>query len=254
MNTTPINLQDIAFKKIGDYAAAPTVVFLHDSLGCIEVWRDFPEQLAAMTSCNVVIYDRQGYGKSCEFSYDKRDNDYLEQEADILNDLLAYWNIDQVILFGHSDGGSIALLAAAKYPDKILGVITEGAHVFVEDITVKGIREAIDLYQTTDLKSRLEKYHGDKTDKMFWAWAETWTTSEFSQWNIERFLPQILCPVLIIQGKADEYGSLAQVESIVNQVSGIAGKYIVPKAKHTPHKELPDLILKKASDFIQQIR
>lgn len=245
-----LSLSEIAVKRIDTFPNRPTIVFLHDSLGCIDLWRDFPERVGALTQCNVLLYDRQGYGKSCGFTYTKRDNHYLELEADILNQLLNYWNIEQPILFGHSDGGSIALLTAAKYPEKIKAIITEGAHVFVEDITVNGIKEAIQLYETTDLKSKLEKYHGSNTEAMFWAWANTWTTEEFRSWNIEHFLPMIQCPTLVIQGEKDEYGSLQQVESIKEKVSGATEKFIIPSIGHTPHKDNPEVVLKKISSFI----
>lgn len=248
-----LSLDEIAIKRIDNYPGRPTIVFLHDSLGCITLWRDFPQKLGELTNCNVLVYDRQGYGKSCSFTYSKRDNNYMEQEADILNDLLNHWKIDQAILFGHSDGGSIALISAAKYPTKIMGIIAEGAHIFVEDITINGIKEAIDCYQTTDLKTKLEKYHGAKTEEMFWAWAGTWTTEEFKNWNIESFLPSIQYPSLIIQGEADEYGTLKQVENTISQVNGQIEKYIVPNVGHTPHKEVPKLVLEKSTKFINQL-
>lgn len=249
-----LQLDQIALKKFIFSNNNPTIIFLHDSLGCIELWRDFPEKVGKLTNCNVITYDRQGYGKSCQFSYDKRDNSYLEKEADILNELLDYWEINDAILFGHSDGGSIALITAAKYPNKINGIITEGAHVFVEDITIKGIEEAIEAYKTTDLKSKLEKYHGDKTEDMFWAWTSTWTSDEFKSWNIESFLPAIKCPSLIIQGKEDEFGSLLQVEKIINQTKGESEQLIIEKVKHTPHKEVPELILEEVSKFINFVK
>lgn len=247
------SLDKIAIKKIGNYSNKPTIIFLHDSLGCIELWKDFPEKLSIATQCNVLIYDRQGYGKSHPFTYTKRNNDYVELEADRLNELLEFWNIDQAILFGHSDGGSIALITAGKYPTKITGIITEGAHVFVEDITLKGINEAKVQFETTDLKTKLEKYHGNKTEAMFWAWAGTWTTDTFKSWNIENFLPMIQCKSLIIQGENDEFGSLLQVESIVKNSTGVSEKLIIPNIQHTPHKEIPTLILEKTTTFIKQL-
>jgi pimeloyl-ACP methyl ester carboxylesterase len=253
MPNQSLTLSEIAVKRTTDFPNRPTIIFLHDSLGCIELWRDFPERVGALTQCNVLVYDRQGYGKSCGFSYTKRDNHYLELEADILNQLLDYWNIEQPILFGHSDGGSIALLTAAKYPDKIKAIITEGAHVFVEDITVNGIKEAIQSYETTNLKIKLEKYHGSNTEAMFWAWANTWTTEEFRSWNIEHFLPMIQCPTLVIQGEKDEYGSLQQVESIIEKVSGATEKFIIPSIGHTPHKENPEVVLVQVSAFINEL-
>ena len=247
------SLDQIAIKRIEINPLAPTIIFLHDSLGCIQLWRDFPEQLGAMSYCNVLIYDRQGYGKSCPFSYSERDLNYLEIEADLLNELIVYWNIDNAILFGHSDGGSIALLTAAKYPSHIKGIITVGAHVFVEEVTIKGINEAIDLYHNTDLKSKLEKYHGTNTESMFWAWAKTWTTDEFKHWNIEHFLPLITCPALIIQGDDDEYGTLKQVEAITSLMNGTASPLIIPNCKHTPYKENPAYVLDQTAAFIKEL-
>src|SRR5262249_27231343 len=150
--------------------ATPTIIFLHDSLGCIKLWRDFPKRLCKLTGCNGLIYDRQGYGESSPVSA-ARNKDYLEKEADILSALIKRLALDRVILFGHSDGGSISLIAAAKHPEHIAAVITEGAHVFVESITLDGIRAAKGQYATTDLRQRLERYHGDKTDTVFSIWA-----------------------------------------------------------------------------------
>lgn len=254
MSNQSLVFSEIAVKRTGNFPNRSTIVFLHDSLGCIELWRDFPERVGALTQCNVLVYDRQGYGKSCGFSYAKRDINYLELEAEILNQLLDYWNIEHPILFGHSDGGSIALLTAAKYPEKIKAIITEGAHVFVEDITIEGIKEAVQRYETTDLKSKLEKYHGSNTENMFWAWANTWTTEEFRSWNIEHFLPMIQCSTLVIQGEKDEYGTLKQVESIVEKVSGAAETFIIPNSGHSPHKENPEVVLKQVIAYIEHLR
>lgn len=230
----------------------PTIIFLHDSLGSIKLWRDFPSKLGEITACNVLVYDRQGYGKSGPFISNDRKNNYLELEAAVVNRLIKQYGIKRAILFGHSDGGSIALITAAKYPSSILGVITEGAHIFVEDITLQGIREAVKAYQTTSLKEKLEKYHGDKTDALFWAWAKTWLSDEFKNWNIEHFLPVIQCSVLVIQGEKDEYGTLHQVEGITSQVSGVAFQFIVPQVGHTPHKEAAQETLTKAAEFIMK--
>ncbi len=232
---------------------SPTLIFLHDSLGCIELWRDFPQLLGQATICNVLVYDRQGYGKSEPFSSVDRNNNYLEIEADLLNALMEKLSIQTAILFGHSDGGSIALIAAAKYPEKIKGVITEGAHIFVEDITLKGIKDVVEAYRTTNLRQKLTKYHGDKTEAVFWAWAKMWLSEEFEFWNIEPFLPHIKCPVLVIQGEEDEYGSLEQVDGILSQVSGETQKLIIPSVAHTPHKEAKELVLAKTAAFINQI-
>lgn len=248
-----IQLDEIVYFRIDSFSNRPTIVFLHDSLGCIELWRDFPKKLGELAKCNVIVYDRQGYGRSCEFASSKRDKYYLEQEADILNALLDIWKINDAVLFGHSDGGTIALIMAAKYPSKIGGIITEGAHVFVEDITIRGINEAVRLYNHSNLKTKLEKYHGPKTEKLFWAWADTWQSEEFKNWNIESFLSSIHCDSLIIQGEKDEYGTLIQVERIYNQTSGKSEKLIVPDCGHTPHKEYPEQVLTVGTEFIEKI-
>jgi pimeloyl-ACP methyl ester carboxylesterase len=246
-------LEKTAFVRDESLAHRPTIIFLHDSLGCIELWREFPARLGAMANCNVLIYDRQGYGQSCAFTYEKRSNDYMELEADILIDLLDYWQIENPILFGHSDGGSIALITAGKYPDRIAAVITEGAHIFVEDITLEGIHAAISLYKKTDLKQKLMRYHGAKTEAMFWAWASTWTEASFRTWNIEHFLPTINCPSLIVQGANDEYGSLEQVDRIVSAVNGQSKRLILADVGHTPHKEASIKVLNESVKFLSGI-
>ncbi|GAB0155330.1 alpha/beta hydrolase [Chryseobacterium sp. Alg-005] len=231
----------------------PTIVFLHDSLGCAQLWRDFPAKIAAEAQCNILLYDRLGYGKSCPMPTHERQNNYMEQEADVLNDLLNALNLRNVILFGHSDGGTIALITASKYSEKINAVICEAGHIFVEDVTVKGVKDAFEAYQTTNLGERLQKYHGDKVDMLFKAWTETWLSDRFRSWNIEYLLPGINCPLLFIQGEADEYGTLDQVEKTISQVNGIAEKYIIPDIGHTPHKEIPELVLHRSVEFINTI-
>lgn len=248
-----IGFDQIAYERTERDTSRPTIVFLHDSLGCIQLWRDFPEKLGALTQCNTLVYDRQGYGKSRGFSYQKRDDYYMEHEADLLHQYLTQWNIKNTILFGHSDGGSIALIAAGKYPEGIAGIITEGAHIFVEDLTLQSVKTAKNLYYRTELKAKLEKYHGDKTEAMFQAWANTWTTEAFRSWNIEQFLAGITCPSLIIQGEKDEYGTLKQVEHIVEQTQGISSPLILPRVRHSPHKEVPEVVLEQTAAFIQEI-
>lgn len=231
----------------------PTIVFLHDSLGCTQLWRDFPEKLALQTQCNVLVYDRLGYGKSFPMLTYERENNYMEQEADLLNDLLKELNINDVILFGHSDGGTIALIFAAKYPEKVTATLCEAGHIFVEDITVNGVKDAFEAYKTTNLPERLAKYHGDKVEMMVKAWTEIWLSNRFKSWNIECLLENITSPLLFIQGENDEYGTLDQVEKTISKVSGTAEKFIIPNIGHTPHKEIPDAVLQKSTEFISSI-
>lgn len=228
----------------------PTIVFLHDSLGSVKLWRDFPKKLSDNTRCNYLVYDRIGYGKSDAMTTHERPINYMELEADTLNSLLSELQIKNSILFGHSDGGTIGLVAASKYPEMVKAVVCEAGHIFVEDVTLNGILQAKQAYQTTNLAERLKKYHGDKVETMFKVWTETWTRQDFRDWNIEEFLPNITTPLLFIQGKNDEYGTLRQVDQTISNVRGPAKKHIIPGVGHTPHKEVPEITLEAAKDFI----
>ncbi|WP_233557600.1 alpha/beta fold hydrolase [Aquimarina sp. AD1] len=228
----------------------PTIIFLHDSLGCIELWRDFPNKIKQSTNFNVLSYDRQGYGKSERFSETKRSKDYLKKEAEILARLIDTLELKKVILFGHSDGGTIALLTASLYPEKVTGIITEGAHVFVEKETLQGIRKAKIAYKTTNLKDKLTKYHQNNTEDVFRMWTETWLSPSFLDWNIENYLSNIQCPSLIIQGENDEYGTLEQVYSIVRKTTGKSKSLIIPNIGHTPHKENSEVVIDKTTKFV----
>lgn len=234
---------------------SPTIIFLHDSLGCIKTWRDFPERLAQKTECNYLVYDRLGYGESSlDPNVLKRRKDYLDIEAEILNDMIEQLKIPKPILFGHSDGASIALIAASKRNNNILGIIVEAAHIFVEEITLEGIRKVTENYPNGKLRKKLLQYHGSKTDDVFYAWTNTWLNDDFRNWNIESALPQISCPSLIIQGENDEFGSLQQVDGIEQGIQGETKKAIVKNIGHTPHKENRDLTLKISADFIKKLK
>jgi pimeloyl-ACP methyl ester carboxylesterase len=236
--------------SVGAAPDAPTLVFLHDSLGSIATWRDFPDRVAVRLRLDAVVFDRRGYGESAHFPPAPRTPRYLEDEADSLSGTLAALGVSSAILFGHSDGGSIALIAGALYPDVVRGIVTEGAHVFVEDVTLAGIREARRTLRTTDLRDRLMRYHGDRTDAVTSAWIDTWLSPAYRDWNIESYLPRITCPVLVIQGTDDEYGTEAQVHAIVNGVSGPAQALMIPAVGHTPHREAPDAVLDATVVFV----
>ncbi|MCW3168043.1 alpha/beta hydrolase [Chryseobacterium sp. 09-1422] len=245
--------KNLFIKFNNSFENKPTIVFLHDSLGSVQLWRDFPEKLAEATQCNFLIYDRLGYGKSFPMTTHKRENNYMELEADLLNDLLSELNINDAILFGHSDGGTIALITASKYSEKVKALICEAGHIFVEDITVQGVKDALNAYRTTNLPERLQKYHGDKVDVIVKAWTDIWLSDQFRTWNIEPMLKNIACPLLFVQGENDEYGSLDQVDKTVTQISGNSEKFIIPNVGHTPHKETPEIVLNKATEFVNSI-
>lgn len=232
--------------------SSPTLIFLHDSLGCIKTWRDFPAVVAEKTGLSALVYDRVGHGGSSPF-IEKRAKNYMHLEAlEVLPWVLEAFHIKQAILIGHSDGGSIALIAASQLP-QIQGVITEGAHVFVEEGTLAGIREAIKAYQTTDIAQRLERYHGEKVPALYAAWTETWTAPWFRDWNLEEVLPNITCPVLAIQGLEDEFGTTKQVSTIASQVGGRGQELLIPNCGHTPHKEARAVTEAAMLEFISSL-
>ena len=237
-----------------DPAAArrPTLVLLHDSLGCITVWRDFPDRLSAALGCHALVYDRRGYGASSPFGAEPRRPGYLEDEADVLARVLDACGVGEAVLFGHSDGGSIALVAASRYPDRVRAVVTEGAHVFVEELTLAGIREARETLRTTDLRERLWRHHGERTDAVTSAWIDVWLSPEFRDWTIERYLPAIRCPVLVLQGTDDEYGTPEQVRAIAEGVSGPARAQLIAGVGHTPHRAAPDEVLRLTTAFLAE--
>lgn len=234
-----------------DGATSNTLVFLHDSLGSIALWRDFPDRLAARLAMDAIVVDRRGYGESSPFAAGRRTPRYLEEEAERLEDILGRLEVSSAVLFGHSDGGSIALVAGALHPSLVSAIITEGAHVFVEERTLEGIREAQQSLLTTDLRPKLSRYHGEKTDAVISAWTDTWLSPEFREWNIERYLPRVVCPTLVIQGTDDEYGTDEQVRAIVAGVSGNVESLMIPGGRHTPHREAPDLVIETTVRFLR---
>lgn len=233
-------------------SSRPVLVFLHDSLGCDTVWRDFPDRLSAALGCDALVYDRRGYGKSAAFAPEPRRPDYLEREAANLIALLDACHLASAVLVGHSDGGSIALLAAALAPTRVAAVVTEGAHVFVEERTLDGIRAARELLRSTDLRERLVRHHGDKTDAVTSAWIDTWLSPAFRNWNIEHHLPAVRCPTLVLQGAADEFGTMAQVQAIADGVSGPSDRHLIPGAAHTPHREAAEMTVDLTVAFLQR--
>jgi pimeloyl-ACP methyl ester carboxylesterase len=217
----------------------PTIVFLHEALGSVAHWRDFPKKVAGITGFNAFAFDRLGHGLSDPVE-NKRDMDYFHREAwETTPSVLAHFGIKNPILFGHSDGGSIALLYASRFSTKAL--ITEAAHIFFENAITHGIEQA---FQRKDfLIERLTRYHGEKTTNLFYAWTDTWSSEPYKNWTIEALLKDISCPALIIQGENDEYGTVEQVQRIVQGIGENAKALMIPNCGHTPHKDVEKLIL-----------
>lgn len=229
------------------------LVFLHEGLGCTAMWHDFPALVVGDTGLPSVVYDRAGYGRSSR-QVSPRDERYLHIEArDILPRLLDSLQIEHAILIGHSDGGSIALLAAAACPERIAGIVTEAAHVFVEPLTLEGIRETVAAYDQRHLEQRLARYHGNKARELFFAWADTWRSPSFRNWNIEDCLGMIQCPALIIQGREDPYGSARQVESIVAGIGPQATPLLISDCGHAPHRDAPGQVRDAIAEFVTSL-
>ena len=228
----------------------PTLVFLHEGLGCIELWKDFPKLLVEATGFDAIVYERQGYGQSDPLDL-PRPMDYLQIEAlTYLPSLLKQLEIENPILVGHSDGGSIALIYAGRYPVKAL--ISEAAHVFVEEETLIGVEAAKNNPVLPIIKEKLQKYHGDKTDDIFSAWADTWLNPKFRDWNIEEYLDGIQCPALIIQGQDDEYGTELQVNRILEGMKNTKQKegFMPEDCAHVPHLQAKKVVLNKMLKFL----
>lgn len=236
---------------LGHKEGSPCLVFLHEALGCVEMWKSYPERLCQRTGLPGFLYDRQGHGGSDPLE-GPRQTDYLNREAyEVLPEVLLTLGIERPVLVGHSDGGTIALLLSAAYPDWPCCAVTEAAHVFVEEITREGIREAVSKYLSTDLERRLAKYHGDKSGELFRAWSGVWLSDAFSSWNMLRELPFIRCPLLVIQGVEDQYGSREQVGRIVRDSGGRATPLFLSECGHIPHLEDQERVLEASAGFIR---
>jgi pimeloyl-ACP methyl ester carboxylesterase len=237
---------------------APTLVFLHQGLGCAAMWRDFPDRMASTTGCGALVYSRTGHGGS-EALKGPRPVRYLHDEAlEVLPAVLEHFGLGDVVLFGHSDGASIAILLAGSGQESrhrrssVRALVLEAPHVFVEPAAIEGITRISREYETTGLKERLSRYHGDNTDPMFRGWSGVWLRPEFQAWNIEEALPAIESPVLVIQGEDDEYGTVKQVEAVVTRVRGPARSLLLTRCGHSPHSERPDEVLDAAGGFVRE--
>lgn len=230
----------------------PTLVFLHEGLGSISMWRDFPKRVAAEAGAGLCVYSRYGYGKSSPRT-GQIDIDYMHIEAEqYLPKLLDALNIENPILVGHSDGASIALIYAGAEIAPVRAVIVEAPHVFCEEISVNSIAQVKTLFESTDLKDKLARHHADPTGA-FYGWNDAWLKPEFMGWNIESYLPGITCPVLAIQGRNDEYGTMAQIEAIESGVGGAVSKVILDDCGHSPHRDKEDQVLQAMSSYIKSL-
>jgi pimeloyl-ACP methyl ester carboxylesterase len=237
---------------VGNLAAKQTMVFLHEGLGSVAMWKDFPHTLCATLGMRGLVYSRYGYGKSTPRPLEERwDPTFMHMEAqNVLPQLLAALKIDRPWLFGHSDGASIALIYAATYPKAVPGLIAVAPHVFVETLSIESIEVARDLYVRSGLREKLAKYHAD-VDSAFWGWNDVWLSNEFRDWNIADALPHIEAPTLAIQGEDDEYGTAAQVETVARETQ--RGELVlIPDCKHSPHRDQPEIVIDAVRYFVEE--
>jgi pimeloyl-ACP methyl ester carboxylesterase len=246
----------LEYQQIRPAAAAgdaPTLVFLHEGLGSVALWKRFPGHVAEATGCPALVYSRYGYGKSDRLAA-PRQVDYMHREAlEVLPQILDQLGIVDPILIGHSDGASIALLHAGSGLRPVRGVVAMAPHVFVEDVTVRSIAAAGEAFRSTDLPERLGRYH-DHVDSTFRGWNDIWLHPDFLRWNIEDCLAEISCPVLVIQGEDDQYGTLAQVHAIEQQVAGPVETLVLADCAHSPHQAQLDATRDAIAEFVAEVR
>jgi pimeloyl-ACP methyl ester carboxylesterase len=235
-------------------ATSPLMVFLHEGLGSVAMWRDFPERLCGVLNCRGLVYSRPGYGRSTPRAPDEHwPSRFMHQQAiEVLPSLLAALQVDTAEhppwIFGHSDGGSIALLYAAHDPSRCAGVIALAPHLFVEPIAIAGISQARQAYLNADLRQRLAGFH-DNPDSAFWGWNNVWLDPGFQDWSIEESLGKISCPILAIQGIEDEYGTLEQIRRIAQRVPQTVLLELAD-CRHSPHRDQPAQVIAAVHRFV----
>jgi pimeloyl-ACP methyl ester carboxylesterase len=232
---------------------APTIVMLHEGLGCVALWRDVPEKLAVGTGCGVLAYSRFGYGASAPAAL-PRPLTYMHDEAlKNLGPIMDLAGIKRAILLGHSDGGSIAAIYAGGVQDfRLRGAILIAAHFFTEDPGIASIEAAKSAYETTNLREKLARYHAD-VDNAFRGWNGAWLDPEFRKWRIDDYIPTIRIPLLLIQGSADEYGTLAQFDRVIEEAYCPVQTEVIDGAGHAPHLSHPAQTLRLIEDFVARI-
>ncbi|MEM9062341.1 MAG: alpha/beta hydrolase [Pseudomonadota bacterium] len=234
-------------------SAACTIILLHEGLGSVAMWRDFPQALADRTDCGVLAYSRQGYGASDACAL-PRPLDYMEREArDVLGPVLDASGVRQAVLFGHSDGGSIAALYAGFKPDpRVRGIVLMAPHFFVEDVSIHAIERARAAWRETDLPVRLGKYH-TRPEIAFRGWNNAWLNPGFRAWDIRDALAELRVPCLAIQGHQDPYGTAAQVKIIEERSPSPVAIHLLDDCEHSPHREQSERTLALIADFVRSL-
>ena len=238
---------------VGEASGKPVLVFLHEGLGSIRQWRDFPARLAQATGCRALVYDRYGYGQSDVLQEPRRTVEFMHEEAlNALPQILSSLHIHKPILVGHSDGASISLIHAGA-GHEVRAVVAMAPHVFIEPICLSSIKKATHAFESTDLPERLGRYHRDAR-KTFYGWADVWLDPHFTQWDIRKdYLPNVRCPVLAIQGHDDEYGTMAQLDEIERRVAGRCELVKLPQCGHSPFRDKPNETMEAIAKFVKAL-
>ena len=234
-------------------SAGPTILLLHEGLGCVALWRDFPDRLAAATGLPVVAYSRAGYGQSDPAPL-PWPIDYMQREArETLGPLLDALGLQDVILLGHSDGASIAAVYAGEMADpRVKGLVLMAPHFFTEEMGLAEIAKARTAYETTDLRAKMARYHRDP-DNAFLGWNDSWLNPDFAAWNIESAIPGITVPTLAIQGAGDQYGTLAQIDALEAAITAPFTRTVLEPCRHAPHLEAPEATLDAVARFVETL-
>ncbi len=228
--------------------SGPTLVFLHEGLGSVGLWRDFPQKLSEATALPAFVYSRAGYGASDPAPM-PRPVRYMHDEAELLPEILAAARIEDPVLIGHSDGASIAIIHAGS-GGKARALVLVAPHVFTEEMGLRSIASARTAYERGDLRARLAKWHQD-VDAAFWGWNRPWLDPAFRNWNLEEFLPRIAAPILVVQGEDDEYGTRRQVEAIAHGARDVE-VLMLPRCGHSPHRDQPEAALSGIAAFLRK--
>ena len=230
----------------------PPIILLHDSLGCVDLWKDFPEMLSKVFCRVVFAYDRLGFGRS-DARGSLPSKDFIEEEASIyFPSIKETLGIDRYVLFGHSVGGGMAINIASQDKD-CQAVITVSAQAFVEDLTIKGIEDAQKIFEQPGQIGRLKKWHGSKAEWVLHAWTDVWLSDEFKDWSLEPAIQNVQCPVLAIHGDNDEYGSSAFPQFISERSGGSSTMLILESCGHMPHKERKQDVISAVKEFLNAI-
>jgi pimeloyl-ACP methyl ester carboxylesterase len=233
---------------------APTLVLLHEGLGCVAMWRDFPQKLAARTGYGVLAFSRPGYGKS-DPALLPRPLSYMHDDAfQLLPQVLDRAGVKKTILIGHSDGASIATIYAGGRQDfRVRGLVLMAPHFFVEDISIKSIAAAKEAYDKGDLRERLKRYHGENVDVAFRGWNNVWLDPGFRAWRIDEYVAHVRVPILIVQGRNDQYGTLAQLELAERDAYSPVDTLILDRCGHSPHIDQPEATLEAIAEFVHRV-